>query len=518
MKVPVLTLLFLRHLKTIICFQVAILFHLSIFSQVHQTEVLTSTEHLDMVSEMFQVNDSILVVTISNFPKPPISPAFALNEDSVICKIGLINLNTKQKKLIPLKGNLDSMELFLVGSYSINDTFYFLTRKISRNEPPNGAQTDSSSLFVYQVFSDTIEKVLTLHQNFESVDQNGFSFSNLNNNIIHVHTLPSNIFNDYRIAEYNLNGDIVEISDTLTGFMMKGVIQNPLDSTYQVFFRNRTSFKLDKNLQIIGQSFSLKEETTNRPFDVSYFRSRIAASPQFTGILKSSNIGDSVCVATMHLINDSLVVADWKKLVLYEPINSPTNYIYAQQQNESNFMQNYFFAYDRKICILGDPNCISTFKVVKHDTINNTVWELEFGGDAGYVVSNVLALKDSGCIVVVYRTAPGAYEYDAYYVHIDKNGNVTDNFLPILGNEELTIPVKETFSVYPNPTTGLLSIDNLQLTQQAKSIIVMDLSGKVVINQAFEKTINVSFLESGTYIYRLEDQNGKFYEIKFLKN
>jgi hypothetical protein len=46
----------------------------------------------------------------------------------------------------------------------------------------------------------------------------------------------------------------------------------------------------------------------------------------------------------------------------------------------------------------------------------------------------------------------------------------------------------------------------------------MDLTGKVVINQAFEKTINVSFLESGTYIYRLEDQSGKFYDIKFLKN
>ncbi len=518
MKVPVLILLFLRHLKTIVCFQVAILFHLSIFSQVHQTEVLTSTEHLDMVSEMFQVNDSILVVTISNFPKP-ISPTFALNEDSVICKIGLINLTTKQKKLIPLKGNLDSMELFLVGSYSINGTFYFLTRKISRNEPPNGAQTDSSSLFVYQVFSDTIVKVLTLHQNFESGDVNGFSFSNLNNNIIHVHALPSDIFNDYRIAEYNLNGDIVKISDTLTGFTMKGVIQNPLDSTYHVFFRNRTSFKLDKNLQIIGHSFSLKEETTNRPFDVSYFRSRIAASPQFTGILKSSFIGDSVCVATMHLINDTLLVADWKKLVLYEPINYPTNYVFAEQQNESNFMQNYFFAYDRKMCIPGEvSNCISTFKVVKHDTINNTVWELEFGGDAKYLVSNVLALKDSGCIVVVYRTAPGANEYDAYYVHIDKNGNVTDNFLPILGNEELTIPVKETFSVYPNPTSGLLSIDNLQLTQKAKSIIVMDLTGKVLINQAFEKTINVSFLESGTYIYRLEDQSGKFYAIKFLKN
>ena len=64
--------------------------------------------------------------------------------------------------------------------------------------------------------------------------------------------------------------------------------------------------------------------------------------------------------------------------------------------------------------------------------------------------------------------------------------NVTDNFLPILGNEELTIPVKETFSVYPNPTTGLLSLDNLQLTQKAKSIFVMDLTGKVLINKAFE--------------------------------
>lgn len=225
-----------------------------------------------------------------------------------------------------------------------------------------------------------------------------------------------------------------------------------------------------------------------------------------------------MCVFSGGLSTDSTIKCNWKKLVLYEPLTINQNdYIFNSIFNEDSYENQFFYAYNSKQCFPGFTNCLSSFNVIKHDTLNNTHWELEFGGDAGYMVANVLALKDSGCIVIVFRTDLSADNYDVYYVHIDKDGNVTNNFLPLLGGEELTIPVKEVLSLYPNPTSDKLTLDNLKLAQKAKQIYVLDMSGKIVMNQAFEKTIDVSLLKSGTYFYRVEDQSGLFHDAKFVK-
>jgi hypothetical protein len=304
----------------------------------------------------------------------------------------------------------------------------------------------------------------------------------------------------------------------LDATILRGISQDPIDSSYQLFFGDNKNYRLDKNLQIIGYSNFLNEDWSGRQFDLPYFQSGIMDQKLFSGILQASTTGDSVCVASVRLINDSTVTSIWKRLVVYDPLMPNQNdYAYAIQRNYSYYQNQRFFSYDRKSCFPGISNCISKFKVLKHDTLNNTIWELEFGGDAGYMVANVLALKDSGCIVIVFRTDLSADNYDAYYVHIDKDGNVTNNFLPLLGGEELTIPVKEVLSLYPNPTSDKLTLDNLKLAEKAKQIYVLDMSGKIVMNQAFEKTIDVSLLKSGTYFYRVEDQSGLFHDAKFVK-
>lgn len=504
-----------------LCFQVVFLLILFPFESKSQTllpEKLSSTSRYDMVYDFFQINDSLIVSILSNTPSP-IDPSFALAEDSVINTICLTNLNTQHVKKIPLKGNADSLEWVLDGgSFYKNNEFYFVTRKISRTNVSVLGTVETSDLFVYKIVNDTIEKVATLNQTIEAVDVCAFTFINLNGNYIHAYAMPNYIISKFRIVEFDTNGNQIGLSDTLDATILRGIIQDSIDSTYHLFFGDNTNYKLDQNLQIIGHSSSLKEWYTGRYFDLPYFQSGIMDQKLFSGILQASATGDSVCVASARLINDSTVTCIWKKLVVYDPLMpNYDDYAYAIQRNYSNYQNQRFFSYDRKSCLPADGNCISTFKVLKHDTLNNTFWELEFGGDAGYIVSNVLALQDSGCIVVVFRTEQNENQYDAYYVHIDKDGNVTNNFLPLLGGEELVIPVKESFRIYPNPTSDKLTLDNLKLAEKAKQIYVLDMAGKIVLNQAFEKTIDVSHLKSGSYFYQVEDQNGMVHEAKFVK-
>jgi hypothetical protein len=60
-------------------------------------------------------------------------------------------------------------------------------------------------------------------------------------------------------------------------------------------------------------------------------------------------------------------------------------------------------------------------------------------------------------------------------------------------------------------------LDNTSLEKTAKRILVFDYSGKVVLEQPFEKTIDVSGLDQGTYIYRIEMKCGLYYDSKFVK-
>jgi len=326
-----------------------------------------------------------------------------------------------------------------------------------------------------------------------------------------------NNFNTLKIAEYDLSGNEINISDTISFPILRGIIQNSLDSTYQLFFANSSVIKLDKNLQIVDSNHYIREENSSRWFQLPYFKSRIEENPVLSGLLLATNVGDSLCIASARLSSDSTVRCNWKKLALYGPITiNSNNYVYNWLYNEDKYENNLFYAYQKKQCLPGVTNCFSKFFVVKHDTMNNTIWELEFGNDAGYSISKVLALRNSGCVVFVQRTRTDG-NIDLYYVCIDKDGNVVNNFLPLLGGEELAIPVKVVFTLYPNPTNNYLSLDNTSLEKTAKHITVFDVNGKVVLKQPFEKTIDVSGLDQGTYIYRIEMESGLYYDSKFVK-
>lgn len=67
------------------------------------------------------------------------------------------------------------------------------------------------------------------------------------------------------------------------------------------------------------------------------------------------------------------------------------------------------------------------------------------------------------------------------------------------------------FSMYPNPTNGVVSIRNKQLNNA--SITVYDLNGRALLSKELNSTeseINISNLSNGLYIFRVQTENGEF--------
>lgn len=507
-------------MKAYICLHIVFSFNLC-FSQ--QTQNLSSTNRIDGVIDAQQLNDSVLVGILINSPIN-LTSSFTSSIDSVIPHFFSINLTTKNVKKFPLKGDNEHFFSSLSASSFIhNNEFYFSTRKLNRlnfqSELNQGFSPPNAHRILYKANADTIEKVTELYTNFTVRDINPFMFVNIEGNLVNVLSMNDVTGSKNRLIEYSFTGDILKISDTINAPIIHGIIQNSIDSSYHLFFANNTVHKLDKDFQIEIPGKLVREVNSNRILQLPYFQSRVNEKKLFNGILKASQIGDSICIASIRLITDSSFTSLSKKLVLYSPVNINSNdYVYDRLFNGDNLGNSYFyFAYEKKFCVDGSPNCLSTFKVIKQDTLNNTIWEKEFGGDAGYSVSRVLALKDSSCIVFVRRTNPISGNIDMHYVYINKNGEVESNFLPILGTEEIVIPVKVTFSIFPNPTNEMLTLNNVSLEEKAKEIFILDYSGRIIDQLPFAKTISVSQLQAGYYIFRLITQDGTSYDTKFVK-
>ena len=62
------------------------------------------------------------------------------------------------------------------------------------------------------------------------------------------------------------------------------------------------------------------------------------------------------------------------------------------------------------------------------------------------------------------------------------------------------------YSLYPNPATEMLHIQNQGLNIDAINII--DINGILIYTTPFKTSINISNLEKGTYILQVQTKNG----------
>ena len=73
---------------------------------------------------------------------------------------------------------------------------------------------------------------------------------------------------------------------------------------------------------------------------------------------------------------------------------------------------------------------------------------------------------------------------------------------------------KGTTSVYPNPAKDVLNISS---AENFKSVKIYNTVGQLITDKVFNKTLNVSNLEKGTYIINLTKSDNSLESIKFIK-
>jgi hypothetical protein len=147
--------------------------------------------------------------------------------------------------------------------------------------------------------------------------------------------------------------------------------------------------------------------------------------------------------------------------------------------------------------------------IVRVDFDGNILTQKTIGGNNNDLIGSVSILPNGNYLIVSNsqsgisgeKTVPriGPNSTDVWVLEIDA---VTLNIV----NQQ---PLGKSTTLYPNPTSSQINVSFSEATQLNKAILY-DVSGKIVLEQAFENNfesvyaINVSGLASGVYTLRLE--------------
>ena len=72
----------------------------------------------------------------------------------------------------------------------------------------------------------------------------------------------------------------------------------------------------------------------------------------------------------------------------------------------------------------------------------------------------------------------------------------------------------ENISIFPNPTTGLLTISGIE---NGKTIEIYNTLGQLIISMPFQKNINTQSLNTGIYLLKIKGNTSKIFQTKFIK-
>ncbi len=144
--------------------------------------------------------------------------------------------------------------------------------------------------------------------------------------------------------------------------------------------------------------------------------------------------------------------------------------------------------------------------VLQTDSMLNLRWERFYGGDAYYVMSNLIATNDGGCLV-------GGWRFD----YQNSTENQTDIILLKLNSEGLltginnptTIQLREAI-VYPNPGSSQLKV-RLAIQHPQALFQLFDQGGRLVMQQQLtttESELETNHLTAGIYVYRITSSTG----------
>jgi len=170
-----------------------------------------------------------------------------------------------------------------------------------------------------------------------------------------------------------------------------------------------------------------------------------------------------------------------------------------------------------------DPSaCSSSYNTIRCINEKGDLrWSHIVGGDASYRPCGVVATKDSGCVVFVYRYEPlvnTQHECDLYYLKFDKDGNaqVPDSLLVSIA--EPIYPNKQKLFLYPNPVKDFLYLNQTFNANENLFIEIYNAKGQLSLSQKVNNTeIDVQHLPNGLYAYPLRKQGKILKRDKLLK-
>lgn len=155
------------------------------------------------------------------------------------------------------------------------------------------------------------------------------------------------------------------------------------------------------------------------------------------------------------------------------------------------------------------------------------IWERWLPLDMAYVVGDVKATPDGGCIVIGTQERPrpgGGYEYYAALIKLDGEGCLVPNCDSLL----VISPVREApvmqsqVLIWPNPGMGRLQVfvPGIEV-QQSVRLRVTDVSGRVVLEQNGTTSdgnllLDGSGLTPGIYLCQVRTDSDAFAPVKFV--
>ncbi len=155
----------------------------------------------------------------------------------------------------------------------------------------------------------------------------------------------------------------------------------------------------------------------------------------------------------------------------------------------------------------------SWIAIAKYDSDLNLLTEKYIGGDAYYLMFNIVATSDGGALITTsrfdYQTQ--YYEHDFYVIKLDSLDLLVGN------NEHKSNNLVKNAIVYPNPGKNDFY---LRTALKNKNFELVTLSGKIVFSKKINQlitNIKVNGLKRGTYLWKIYDQQKVYETGKWIK-
>ncbi|MFD1553259.1 hypothetical protein DNU06_16880 [Putridiphycobacter roseus] len=170
--------------------------------------------------------------------------------------------------------------------------------------------------------------------------------------------------------------------------------------------------------------------------------------------------------------------------------------------------------------VTDDYNCLSSFKIYCLSSDGNLNWEKSFGGDGNNLLIHIYATPDTGCFALFYRDVEEdlATKGDMYWIKYDKYGNEDPDYL---SEFFLSTPVLESpllnISLFPNPAEGILNFSGIP-NGKTIELKIYNMMGQLVFKEKIESSnVDISHLNSGSYIYQLKGNETVLKKGKIIK-